>query len=170
MPWQLRSAASPGGLRSTLDRANLSDRTACAGRMASACNTASAAVCSRGRAVAPTIGAGTCIGTRAAKAGARRQSDNHSARESPFDRATTHRYPSGQAAGTGTHRTTAGWKSSILICRGHAAQIARLRVSESSQPADSFSGLPTASSSLSARKAFGCFRWHCWQIQENPPK
>ena len=87
--------------------------------MASACSTASAAACCRSRVVAPTIGAGTCIGTRVAKAGARRQSDADPARQSPFERATTHRYPSGEAAGTGTHRTAAGWKGSILIRRGH---------------------------------------------------
>jgi len=87
--------------------------------MASACSTASAAACCRSCAVAPTIGAGTCIGTRVAKAGARRQSDADPARQSPFERATTHRYPSGEAAGTGTHRTAAGWKGSILIRRGH---------------------------------------------------
>jgi len=97
----------------------LRGRTSCAGRMASACSTASAAACCRSCAVAPTIGAGTCIGTRVAKAGARRQSDADPARQSPFERATTHRYPSGEAAGTGTHRTAAGWKGSILIRRGH---------------------------------------------------
>jgi hypothetical protein len=97
----------------------LRTRTACAGRMASACSTASAAACCRSRVVAPTIGAGTCIGTRVAKAGARRQSDTDPARKSPFDRATTHRYPSGEAAGTGTHRTAAGWNGSILIRRRH---------------------------------------------------
>ena len=88
---------------------------ACTGRMASAGNTASAAARRPNGPPRPSFATGTCIGTWAAKAGTRRQSDTHPARESPFDGATARHYSSGEAAGTGANRTASRWKDSILI-------------------------------------------------------
>jgi hypothetical protein len=74
-----------------------------------------------------------------------RQSDTYPARESPFGGATARHYSSGEAAGAGANRSTAQSKGRILIRRDIWRQIAQLRVSEPSQAADSFAGVPTAS-------------------------
>jgi hypothetical protein len=101
---------------------------ACTGRMASAGNTASAAARRPNGPPRPSFATGTCIGTWAAKAGTRRQSDTHPARESPFDGATARHYSSGEAAGTGANRTASRWKNSILIRRGHVGGCSAARV------------------------------------------
>jgi hypothetical protein len=114
--------------------------------MASAGNTASAAARRPNGAPRPSFATGTCIGKRSPEAGTRRQSDIHPARESPFGGATARHHSPGEAAGTGANRTASRWKDSILIRPRHlGGQIAQLRVSEPSQAADSFAGVPTAS-------------------------